>query len=118
MITNSFSRSPTEPNRFHVIMFYKRPATSIDQHKAIVADVIGRLEANGFRTAVTGPITIVSRRVHSFYLPATNRKRPEWAFFNRYGIKTRELERCAIDPADYHDSARPCCCPQIGGQLQ
>ena len=55
VICNSFSRSAEEPNRFRVIMFYKRPATSIEQHKAILGDVIHRLEANRFPERLTRP---------------------------------------------------------------
>ena len=39
--------------------------------------------------------------VHSFWMPATNRAFPEWAFFRRHNTKTRELRRHAINPNDY-----------------
>ena len=81
VICNSFSRSAEQPNRFRVILFYKRPATSIEQHKAIVADVIGRLEANGFPNSSHGLDPNCKSGVQSFYLPGTTRKHPDWAFF-------------------------------------
>ena len=37
--------------------------------------------------------------VQSFWIPSTNRAHPEFAFFRTYGTKTRDLKRCAIDPA-------------------
>ena len=101
LICNSFSRSLQQPNRFRVIMFYKRPATSIGQHKAILDDVIRRLEANGFPDGSHGLDPNCKSGIQSFYLPCTNRDHRKSAIFRDFGLKTRELERCAIDPADY-----------------
>ena len=98
VICNSFSRSPDNPNRFRVIMFYKRPAMTPAQHGVVYDAVVARLEENGF-TAASAKLDKQCRSgVQSFYIPATNREHPEWAFFEKYGLKSRELRRCAIDP--------------------
>ena len=45
--------------------------------------------------------------VHSFWMPATNRAFPEWAFFRPHNTKTRELRRHAINPNDYIAEKEP-----------
>ena len=107
VICNSFSRSPEKPNSFRVIMFYKRPATTIDQHKAILASIVHRLEQNGFSADSAKLDPNCKSGIQSFYLPCTNKAHETWAFFEKYGTKTRDLERCAIDPADYEATPTP-----------
>lgn len=99
-IYNSFSRSPEQPNRFHVVLFFSQPARSIHEHRAVFDGVVRRLEDEGFNPSVTGLDPVSSRGVQSFYLPATNRAYPEMAFFEAYGVTARELGS-AIDPSLY-----------------
>ena len=81
LICNSLSRSLQQPNRFRVIMFYKRPATSIGQHEAILADVIRRLELNGFPDARTGSIRIANRAFSRSTCPGRTGSIRSLAFF-------------------------------------
>ena len=83
VICNSFSRSPEKPNSFRVIMFYKRPATTIDQHKAILASVVRRLEQNGFSANSAKLDPNCKSGIQSFYLPCTNKAHETWAFFEK-----------------------------------
>ena len=98
MICNSYSRCPEAPNKFRVIFFYKRPATSLEQHKAVYAAIVARLEENNFTAQSVKLDAQCKSGVQSFYLPCTNGDHPKWAFFTARGTKTRDLERCAIDP--------------------
>jgi hypothetical protein len=41
LIFNSFSRCPEMPNKFRVIMFYKQPAHSIPEHRAVYDKLFG-----------------------------------------------------------------------------
>ena len=105
MICNSFSRSPAMPNKFRVIKFYKRPATTLQQHEAVLDAVMSRLEANGYTEKSVKLDPGCRSGVHSFFLPCTNRDHQDWAFFRAFGTKTRDLERCAIDPVLYGKTA-------------
>jgi hypothetical protein len=97
-IFNTFSRCEQDPNRFRVIMFYKRAAVRLAQHEAIFDEVARRIEAVSF---ASGLDNICRSGVQSFFLPGTNRNYPDAAFFRRYGCKQRDLARYAIDPANY-----------------
>ena len=99
-IYNSFSRSPEQPNRFHVVIFYRRPAQSIEEHRAVFDGIVRRLEDEGFDARYTGLDRASATGVQSFYLPATNRAYPEMAFFQVHGVTAREMEK-AIDPSFY-----------------
>jgi hypothetical protein len=98
VICNSYSRCPEAPNKFRVVMFYKQAATSLEQHKAVYAAIVARLEEHGFTAEAAKLDPQCKSGVQSFYLPCTNEDHPKWAFFTARGTKTQELERCAIDP--------------------
>jgi hypothetical protein len=105
VICNSFSRCVATPNKFRVIFFYKRPATTLQQHEAVYDAIVSRLEENGY-TAKSAKLDFACRSgVQSFYLPCTNRSHQEWAFFEPRGTKTRDLERCGIDPVMFGNTA-------------
>lgn len=97
-IFNTFSRCEEDPNRFRVIVFYKRSAVSLAQHEAVFDEIAQRIEA--FSPA-SGLDHICRSGVQSFYLPGTNRNHPHAVFFRCYGCKQRDLARYAIDPAHY-----------------
>jgi hypothetical protein len=101
VICNSFDRSAKDPNKFRVVLFYKRPATSLEQHKAVYAAIVARLEEHGFTAESAKLDPQCKSGVQSFYLPCTNEEHLDWAFFTACGTKTRDLERCAIDPVAY-----------------
>ena len=101
VVCNSFNRSAEAPNRFRAILFYKRAATSLEQHKAVYAAIVARLEIHGFTAQSSNLDPQCKSGLQSFYLPCTNEGHPKWAFFTAYGTKTRDLERCAIDPVAY-----------------
>ncbi len=107
LICNTFSRCAEKPNKFRVILFYRRPATTLQQHEAVYDAVVSRLEQNDY-TAKSGHLDPACRSVvQSFYLPCTNRAHQQWAFFETRGTKTRDLGRCAIDPVTYGATAVP-----------
>jgi len=97
-IFNTFSRCEEDPNRFRVIIFYKRAAVSIAQHEAIFDEIARRIAAFSPASDLDN---ICRSGVQSFYLPGTNRNHPHSAFFRCYGCKQRDLARYAIDPNDY-----------------
>ena len=101
VICNSFSRSPQNPNKFRVILFYKRPATSLEQHEAVFDAVVTRLQDHGYTPESAKLDPSCRSGVQSFYLPSTNRHHQNWAFFRSHGVKTRDLDRCAMDPRLY-----------------
>ena len=98
VICNSFSRSPDKPNKFRVLLFYKRPAMSLFQHKAVLESVVARLEKHGYSKQSAKLDPACWSGVQSFYVPCTNRDHQEWAFFRTHGTKGRDIERCAFDP--------------------
>jgi hypothetical protein len=102
VIFNSFSRCPEMPNKFRVIMFYKRPAQSIAEHKAVYDNIVWRLSDNGYSPDKSGLDRQCRTGVQSFFMPCTNRSHPDRRFFAIYGIEHKgDLLRLAIDPADY-----------------
>jgi hypothetical protein len=105
VICNSFSRCEATPNKFRVILFYKRPAATLQQHEAVYDAIVSRLEENGY-TATSAKLDPGCKSgVQTFYLPCTNRAHQEWAFFEPRGTKTRDLERCTIDPVMFGRTA-------------
>jgi hypothetical protein len=105
VICNSFSRCEATPNKFRVILFYKRPATTLQQHEAVYDATVLRLEENGYSATSAKLDPGCKSGVQSFYLPCTNRSHQEWAFFATRGTKTRDLERCTIDPVMFGRTA-------------
>ena len=105
VICNSFSRCEATPNKFRVILFYKRPATTLQQHEAVYDAIVSRLEENGYSAKSAKLDPACRSGVQSFYLPCTNRAHQEWAFFATRGTKTRDLERCTIDPVMFGKTA-------------
>ena len=116
VICNSFSRSPDKPNKFRVIMFYKRLATSLFQHKAVLESVVARLEVHGYSKQSAKLDPACWSGVQSFYVPCTNRDHQGWAFFRTHGTKGRDIERCAIDPVLFgktHIPSNPVLAPPL-----
>ncbi len=106
IVCNSFSRSAAEPNKFRVVMFYRRPATTLEQHKGVLDYVLSRLGEHGF-TDESAELDYMCRSgVQSFFMPCTNVHQPDHALFEARGVKMRELERCAIDPAKFAGEGR------------
>jgi hypothetical protein len=98
IICNSFSRSRLQPNKFRVAFPYKRPARSIEEHRAAYEHVLRRLEECGHTEKSAELDRSCKSGVQSFWVPSTNQWHRESAFFRTYGTRTRDLERCAIDP--------------------
>jgi hypothetical protein len=105
LICNSFSRCEAKANKFRVVMFYKRPALSLDHHAAVHDAIARRLEKYGYTEESTCLDPGCKSGNQSFYVPCTNRAHPEWAFFRTYGTRTRELEKYAIDPVELGKAA-------------
>jgi hypothetical protein len=114
VICNSFSRCEATLNKFRVILFYKRPATTLQEHEAVYDAIVSRLEENGYSAKSAKLDPACRSGVQSFYLPCTNRVHQEWAFFETRGTKTRDLERCAIDPVMFGKTAMPVV-PRLAG---
>ena len=101
LICNSYSRSAEKPNRFRVILLYRRPATALEQHQAVYDAIVSRLAEAGYSEEAAGLDRTCRSGVQSFYMPGTNRHHQDWAFFKTFGTKTEELARYAIDPTMY-----------------
>jgi hypothetical protein len=97
LIFNTFSRSPTEPNRFRVVMFYTQPARSPEEHRAVYEWIEEILRINGFPDSGLDPICKAANQ--SFYMPCTNPAFPEWAFFEAHNTRTKEIPLYGIDPS-------------------
>ena len=72
IICNTFSRSPEEPNRFRVLLFFKKPALSLGAYQAVYDSVIARIVAQGCPVEEMGIDTTCGSGVQSFYIPGTN----------------------------------------------
>jgi hypothetical protein len=106
VVFNSFSRCPEVPNKFRVILFYKRAAKSIAEHKAVYDNIVRRLKDNGYPPETSGLDSQCRTGVQSFFMPCTNRAHPKWRFFAVYGNEHKEdLVRLAIDPEEYAKTA-------------
>ncbi len=102
VIYSTFSRSDDAPNRFRVIMFFKRPATSIDEYQAVHDSVVKRLELAGFPPEISGLDRACRSPVQLFYMACKNRDHQELAFYHTYGLsRARDIERYGIDPTSY-----------------
>jgi hypothetical protein len=77
----------------------------LQQHEAVYDAIVSRLEENGYTAKSAKLDPGCKSGVQSFYLPCTNRAHQEWAFFATRGTKTRDLERCAIDPVMFGKTA-------------
>jgi Type III restriction enzyme, res subunit len=99
VICNTFSRSPDKPNKFRVILFYKKPTLSISDHHDMFDAIVERLADAGFSKEAAQLDPACRSGVQSYFMPCTNRHFPESAFFRCHGLKTRQLERYALDPA-------------------
>jgi hypothetical protein len=75
-----------------------RTARSIEEHQAVYKYVLRRLEECGHTEKSSELDPACKSGVQSFWIPCTNRAHPKSAFFRTYGTRTRDLERCAIDP--------------------
>jgi hypothetical protein len=101
VICNSFSRCKENPNKFRVIMFYKRPALSLAEHEAVLHNIISRLEVNGYSPEEIKLDSACQSGIQSFWLPCTNKKHQDWAFFIQKGTKTADIRKYGIDPELY-----------------
>ena len=90
-----------------MILFYKRPATTLQQHEAVYDAIVARLEEHGYTTELARLDPACKSGVQSFFLPCSNRAHQEWAFFATRGTKTGDLKRCAIDPVLFGKTALP-----------
>jgi hypothetical protein len=52
LVCNSFSRCAELPNKFRAVMFYKRPAMSLEEHEAVYNAIIDRLEEHGIHEGI------------------------------------------------------------------
>jgi len=104
-ICNSYSRSAEKPNRFRVMLLYRRPAIALEQHHAVYDAVVGPLAKAGYSEEAAGLDRNCRSGVQSFYMPGTNRHHQDWAFFKTFGTKTEELRRYALDPTMYWKTA-------------
>ena len=81
LICNTFSTSSTQPNRFRVIIPFQRPVMSKDVFQAIYDQIVDRLMRSGFTKDELGLDPGSRSPSQSFYVPCTNRRHPNDAFF-------------------------------------
>ena len=98
LICNSYSRSPEQPNRFRVMMFFKSPARTVEQYRACFDYVAQRLRTAGFSPDRSKLDGCCRSPAQSYYLPGTNRDFPDHGIFQTYGTTTREIKRIGLDP--------------------
>ncbi len=95
IICNSFRNSPEMPNRYRLIFPLKSPIYSIDHYKQVVTSLAERIPDGALidKNSWTP--------VQDYFCPCTNAKyqdNEEYTFFEAIGCKTREYQRCALDP--------------------
>jgi hypothetical protein len=101
LLCNSFSRSPEQLNRFRVILFYNKPAMSIEEHQAVFDSVVERLAESGYPADEAKLDPQCRSGVQSFYMPCKNKLHQKQAFFLARGTKTREILKYGIAPDAY-----------------
>ena len=92
------TRRAENPNKFRVILPYKRPARSFEEHRAVYDYIVWRLEEAGYTEEVFGLDHLSKAANQPFWIPTINRAHPEFAFFRTFGTKSRDINRCALDP--------------------
>ena len=98
LIFNSFSRSPLQPNRFRVIVFFHCPAMSLGEYQGAFDYVQYRLEEAGWGNKTQGLDRACRSGNQSFYMPCTNRQYPDWAFFDWHNTETDEIKELGLMP--------------------
>lgn len=99
LIANTFSTSATAPNKFRVIVFYKTPARSLDEHAACFDYVEDILKEHGHLPGRSG-LDMASRKAgQSYYFPCTNSTERDSAFFRAFGATEKQVKRYGLEPA-------------------
>ncbi len=98
IINNSHSRSPENPNRFHVHLLFKEPAMSVDEHKATFKFIKFKLAQFGYPDKLSGIDNNTNSGVHSFYFPCTNPEYPESRLFETHNTDTEDIARYGLVP--------------------
>lgn len=98
IIHSTFNRRAENPNKFHVILPYKRPARSFEEHRAVYDYIVWRLEEAGYTEKSLGLDHLSKAANQPFWIPTVNRAHPEFAFFRTFGTKSRDFNRYALDP--------------------
>jgi hypothetical protein len=106
LLCNTFSRSPEQPNRFRAILFYRKPAMSIEAHQAVYDSIVDRLADSGYPADEAKLDPQCRSGVQSFWMPCTNKLHQGQAFFLQRGTRTREILKFGIDP-DYYLRTKP-----------
>ena len=114
-LMNTFSRRADRPNKFRVVIPFRRPAKSVEEFHAAYDHILRRIEERGYRKpprVTDGPDLDASGLDRSsrsptqiFYWPGTNAAHPDAAFFRVWGIQKRELERYAMDAREVAKNA-------------
>ena len=98
IICNGFNRGVRDPNNFVVFMFYKSPIKRIQQHKTMFDDIANTLDIYGYSKEISGLDGSCRLGNKSFYMPCTNRLKPNHAFFRKYGLQgASDIQRYGID---------------------
>lgn len=105
IICNSFSRSPSNPNKFRVIMPFRKSATSLEMFQAVYDEIVRRLRSNGYTRKAAKLDPLCRSGIQPFFIPCTNRAHKESGFFEVYGLGKQEFERYGIDPTTYLTTA-------------
>ncbi|MBK8638676.1 MAG: DEAD/DEAH box helicase family protein [Chromatiaceae bacterium] len=97
-ICNSFSRCTANPNKFRVFLFFKEPALTVDEFKAVYREIKKRIETVTKDHKLDEQSGIPTQ---PFWMPCINRAHPGYAYFESYGVNARELARYGIRPSVY-----------------
>ena len=97
MITNSFSRSKEEPNRFRVILPFKTNTRTVEDHHRAYDYMKYRLLGFGWDIEELGLDKNSRNPTQSFYLPCIAIQRPDMAFFEAHNTKASEFELYGLD---------------------
>ena len=100
VICNTFSRCYEQPNRFRVIVFFKKPAATVAQHKASFDFIEAKLRHAGWCIDQCKVDRAGRSPVQSFYMPCTNRNHQDYSFFEAHNSRAREIAQYGLDPEE------------------
>lgn len=104
LIYNSFSRSETDPNRFHVVIPYQVPIFELAVHHAIFDFFQDRLARSGFPPETSGMDKNLRNGVQSVYCPCTNVTHQDAAFLKWFGMEKKQFKKYGLNPIGFKAS--------------
>ncbi len=101
IVANTFSRSDTQPNRYRVVIPFKRAVHSLEEFQTIYDMVAKRIEAAGALSSPKHLDRTARSGVQIFWLPCTNKAHKDHAFVKCMGMSDGAFDDYGLDPEGY-----------------